>query len=395
MANDIGDGLLSPELWSARIQFLLKNNLISAAICNTEERAGLKFGYKVHRPYTGDVYAMDYTRNTVPTFQDMVATDESLTVDQAKIVPLYLDDMDEIQNKYNALNAYSVRSTYQVRNQIDQNVLKQVSNALLSNGTAVTLTTSNIFQKFSEAKAALFNNGVEDMKSWYAVLDGDTVSVIEQVLAFNGFKMSDSVLENGWGVDNYLGNWQGLEIFRSQNLPSSVPIVWTNDPSTTTTLIVNGVTFTAIATLTTTPGQFLIDAGSDVDITLGTHLVAAINGTAVGTSYIQLTAADRAKLASQGVTASYVAGTNTLTIAAAGELVITGTYDNGTLGSQTMSLMIAQMGNIDLVMQKEVGVRIARVTDGRQGQIATTFALYGTKMFREGAQRTYKMSIVK
>jgi len=395
MANDIGDGLLSPELWSARIQFLLKNNLISAAICNTEERAGLKFGYKVHRPYTGDVYAMDYTRNTVPTFQDMVATDESLTVDQAKIVPLYLDDMDEIQNKYNALNAYSVRSTYQVRNQIDQNVLKQVSNALLSNGTAVTLTTSNIFQKFSEAKAVMFNNGVEDMKSWYAVLDGDTVSVIEQVLAFNGFKMSDSVLENGWGVDNYLGNWQGLEIFRSQNLPSSVPIVWTNDPSTTTTLIVNGVTFTAIATLTTTPGQFLIDAGSDVDITLGTHLVAAINGTAVGTSYIQLTAADRAKLASQGVTASYVAGTNTLTIAAAGELVITGTYDNGTLGSQTMSLMIAQMGNIDLVMQKEVGVRIARVTDGRQGQIATTFALYGTKMFREGAQRTYKMSIVK
>jgi len=395
MANDIGDGLLSPELWSARIQFLLKNNLISAAICNTEERAGLKFGYKVHRPYTGDVYAMDYTRDTVPTFQDMVATDESLTVDQPKIVPLYLDDMDEIQNKYNALNAYSIRSAYQIRNQIDQNVLKQVSNALLSNGTAVTLTTSNVFKEFSEAKAALFNNGVEDMKSWYAVLDGDTVSVIEQVLAFNGFKTSDSVLENGWGVDNYLGNWQGLEIFRSQNLPSSVPIVWTNDPSTTTTLIVNGVTFTAIATLTTTPGQFLIDAGSDVDITLGTHLVAAINGTAVGTSYIQLSATDRAKLASQGVTASYVAGTNTLTIAAAGELVITGTYDNGTLGSQTMSLMIAQMGNIDLVMQKEVGVRIARVTDGRQGQIATTFALYGTKMFREGAQRTYKMSIVK
>lgn len=395
MANSIGNDLLSPQVWSARLQFLLKNSLVGAAIANTEERAGLTYGYRVHRPYTGDVYAVTYTRDTAPTFQNLVATDEYLDVDQAKIIPWYVDDIDSIQNKYSAMDAYVTRSSYQMRNTIDQTILAQVTNAALSNSAAFTPSTSNIFQKFSEAKAALFNNGVEDNKSWYAVVDGDTVSVIEQVLGFNGFKISDDVLENGWGIANYLGNWMGLEMFRSQNLPSTVDVVWSNDPSDAETFIVNGVTFTFKGTLGSTAGQVLIDAGSDVDVTIGTNLVAAINGTAVETKYIQLSDGDRAKLASQRVTASYVTGTNTLTITAAGKITLGGTQTLGVAGTQTMSLMLGQMGNVDLVIQKDVSVRMQRVTDGRQGENATTFALFGTKMFREGAQRTYKMTINK
>lgn len=395
MANSIGDDLLSPRIYSARLQYLLKNSLVSGAIANTEEKAGLKYGFRVSRPYLGDVYAMSYTRDTAPTFQNMVATDEYLTVDQAKIIPLYLDDIDEIQNKWNAMSNYVERANYQLRNKIDQAVLATVSSAALSNSSAVTLTTANIFQKFSEAKAALFNNGVDDMKPWYAAVDGDTVSLIEQTLGFNGFKVSDDVLENGWGIANYLGSWAGLEMFKTQNLPSTVAIVFSDDPADAATLTINGVTFTFKSTLGAVAGNVLIDGGSDVDVTIGTNLVAAINGTAPGSIYVQLSDANRAKLASQGVTAAYTAGSNTLTLTAAGEMVIGGTQATGTVGTQTMSLMIGQMGNVDLVIQKDIQVRIARVTDGRQGQIATTFALYGTKMFNEGAQRTYKMTINK
>lgn len=139
----------------------------------------------------------------------------------------------------------------------------------------------------------------------------------------------------------------------------------------------------------------LIDAGSDVDVTIGTNLVAAINGTTPGSIYYPLSDADRAKLASQGVTAAYTAGSNTLTLTAAGKMTIGGTQSTGTVGTQTMQLIVGQMDAIDLVLQKDVSVRIDRVTDGRQGRIATTFALYGYKMFREGAQRTYQFTINK
>lgn len=395
MANDIGPDLLSPALWSARVQVLLKNTLVGAAIANTEERAGLTFGYRVHRPYTGDVYAVTYTKGTAPTFQDMTATDEYLDVDQAKIIPMYLDDIDKIQNKYQTLDIYSNRMAYQMRNQIDQAVLANISNALLGNTSSYTLDTSNVFKYFSEAKAALFNNGVEDTKPWYAVVDGDTSSLIEQVLGFNGFKVSDDTLLNGYGMKHYMGEWQGLQMFKSQNLPTSVPIVFTDDPTADTTLIINGVTFPFVAAVGATPGNVLIDAGSAVDTTIGTNLVNAINNGTAGVQYIQLSDADRAKLSAQGVTASYVAGTNTLTITAFGKMVIGGTQDTGTVGTQTMSLIIGQMGGIDLVLQKEVETEILRVTDGRKGQNITTFDLYGTKMFREGAQRTYKMTITK
>lgn len=392
MANNIGPDLLSPALWSARVQVLLRNNLVGAAIANTEERAGLTFSYRTHRPYTGDVYAVTYTKGTAPTFQDMTATDEYLDVDQAKIIPMYLDDIDKIQNKYQTLDIYSTRMAYQMRNQIDQKVLSEVSNALLGNTTALTLDTSNVFKAFSNAKADLFNNGVEDTKPWYAVVDGDTVSVIEQTMAFNGFKVSDDTLLSGYGLKNYLGSWQGLEMFKSQNLPSSVSVVWTN-PSDTMTFKVNGVTFTFKTTIATGAGNVKLD-GSEVDTTMAS-LVLAINGGAVGSDYVALATADRAKLAAQGVTASYVTATNTLTVTAFGKIVLAGTQTTGTVGTQTMSCLIGQMGAIDLVLQKEVETEILRVTDGRKGQNITTFDLYGTKMFREGAQRTYKLSIVK
>lgn len=395
MANNIGPNLLSPQLWSGRTQYLLKNTLVLGAIANTEERPTLVYGYRVHRPYTGDVYAMTYSKGVAPTFQDMTATDEYLDVDQAKIIPMYLDDIDMIQNKYSTLDKYSERMAYQMRNAIDQKGLAEVSNALLANSAAVTLSTSNIGQYFSEAKAALRNNGVEDTKPWYAVVDPDTVALIEQTFMFNGFKVSDDALVNGYGSRTYLGKWQGLNVFESQNLPHTVGITFTDDPTGDTTLIINGVTFTFKASLGTTAGNVLIDGGSDVDVTIGTNLVAAINGTTPGSIYYPLAASDRAKLAAQGVTASYVAATNVLTLTAAGKITLGGTQDKGTAGTQTASLIIGQMGAIDLVIQKDVTTKIMEVTDGRQGRNITTFALYGTKMFREGQQRTYKMTINK
>jgi hypothetical protein len=396
MANNIGPDLLSPQLWSPRMQILLKKNLVAGAIANTEERATLTYGYRVHRPYHGDVYAQTYTKGTVPSFQDMTATDEYLDVDQAKIIPLFIDDIDSVQNKYDALNKYTTRSSYRMKDSIDKKFLAVLAaGAALGNSSAVSLDTTNVVKYTSESKAALFNNGTEEDAPWYMVVDGDTVSTIEQTLNFAGFKVSDDTLVNGYGLGAYLGDWQGLKMFKSQNLPSTVSIVFSDDPTATKTLIINGVTFTFVASLGTTPGNVLIDGGSAVDVTIGTNLVAAINNGTAGTTYYQLSAADRAKLENANVVASYVAGTNTLTLTAAGKMVIGGDQDTGTVGTQTMKLLVGKIGGGDLVIQKEPSLEILRATDGRRGYIATTLALYGAKVFNEGAQRTYALTVNK
>jgi len=394
MANNIGPDLLSPALWSARVQKLLKNSLCGAAICNTEERVGLKFGYRTHRPYTGDVYAQTYTKGVAPTFLNMNATDEYLDVDQAKIIPMYLDDIDEIQNKYKTMDIYSQRMTYQMRNQIDQKIFSLVPNALLGNTTPFTLDTTNVSAKYGQAKADLFNNGCEDTIPWYAVADADTISTIEEVRTFNGFKISDDTLVNGYGLGAYLGDWKGLKMFKSQNLKTSVDIVWSADPANPSTLIINGVTFNFVTPIGSAAGNVLLNGA--IDTTMAA-LVNAINNSAtgLGTTWIQLSDADRAKLASQGIAASYVDATNTLTITGFGKMTIAGTQATGTVGTQTMVMPVGQMGAIDLVVQKDVSIEILRVTDGRRGYNITAFDLYGVKMFREGAQRTYAMTVYK
>lgn len=380
----------SPQIWSARVQILLKNNLVGAAVSNTEERASLNYGYRVHRPYHSEVYADDYTKGTTPTILDVSATDEYLDVDQAKIIPLYLDDIDKIQNKYATMDLLSERSAYQLRDTIDKKVLAEVSNAALGNSTAITLATNNVAQSFSEAKASLFNNGVEENKPWFAVVTPDTVSIIEQYFASNGFRRQDETMDGGYGLASYLGEWLGLKMFKSQNVPHSIDIVYSDDPTTTTTLIINGVTFTFLASIGTTAGAVLIDGGSDVDVTIGTNLVAAINGTTAGTKYYPLSDANRAKLKRANVYASYVAGTNTLTITAGGKMTIAGTQDTATVGTQTNTSIIGQMGCIDLVLQSDVRAEFKR-DPYKPGTHIQTWALYGVKTFNEGAQRMYKL----
>lgn len=388
MANDLQ--YFSPELWSARTQVLLKNNLVAGAICNTEERSTLTYGDRVHRPYHSEVYSQDYTKGTAVTTLDVSTTDEYLDVDTTRVVPLYVDKVDDIQNKYKTMDLLSERSAYELRDYIDRTVLNQYSSAALGNSTAWTLSTSNIAQAFSEAKASLFNNGTEETRPWFAVMDPDTVSVIEQYFSANGFRKMDETLEMGYGLGAYLGDWLGLKCFKSQNVPSVMTYTYSNDPSNTTTLIINGVTFTFANSIGTSAGYVLIDGGSDVDVTIGTNLVAAINGTTPGSKYYPLSASDRAKLTRRGVTASYSAGSNVLTITANGKLTLGGTQDNVTAGTQLLYPLVGQMGAIDLVIQKDINVEYKDVPD-KLGTNILTWVLFGKKVFNEGAQRLYAL----
>jgi len=392
MANDLQH--FSSELWSARVQNLLKNNLVSGAIANTEERSTLIYGDRIRRPYHSELYAQDYTKGTAATILDVSTTDEYLDVDQAKILPIYVDDIDDIQNKYKTMDKLSMRAAYELRDLVDRACLAEVANAGLYNSTAWTLATNNIVQALSEAKAALVNNGCESNAPWYAVLDPDTVSIIEQYFSANGFRKQDETLVNGYGLGGYMGDFLGLKCFQSQNVKSTATLVYSDDPTNATTLIINGVTFTFVSSLGTTAGNVLIDAGSDVDVTLGTNLVAAINGTTAGSIYYPLAAADRAKLKRRGVTATYAASTNTLTITAAGKMTIGGTQDTCTSSTQVLDLPMGQMGNFDLVMQKDVKSEFARTTGDTSPKLGTnilTWALYGKKTFVEGAQRMYRL----
>lgn len=396
MANNLL--AFSPEYRSLRIQRLLKKSLVSRDIANMEERALLSNGIKVHRPYHSDIKVNTYVKGTAVTPQDITATDEYLTVDQTKEATVYVDQVDIIQNKYDVANSLTDRITYALKRDIDGAFLREVANAALtlddadfggSSGTAITASTSNIVKLFALAEAKMNQNNIEDTKPRYAVITPALKAIVQQSLIFNGFRKADEGLDGMFLGNGFMGRYMNFNIYSSNNVMHTCVLTSTNAPSATDTVTIAGVTFTFVSTLGSTAGNVLFtDEATSLD-----NLAAAINGgTGAGTTYVEVSAANRLKLNQLWVIATSDS-THTLTVKTQWPTTYAEAHDNWTWGTQYASCLFGQMNTIDMVIQADVTVQQNKVPD-KTGYNYLCFDLYGIKTFTEGANRNMQVKIV-
>lgn len=390
MANDISNFI--PELWSARIQKLREKMLVAKAICNFEEQAGLSFGDRVHRPTAPDFVVNDYVRNTDVTLQDVTTGDDYMDIDRSKEVSFYIDKLDAKQSKYDIEMESVKRATYQIKNEMDGYVLRQVINSTYSAdagqnwgsaGTPATLTPSTTVQFFENAKAILRTADVEDDRPRYAVVTPKVVSVIAQTFVGAGFNLADSALKNG-----YKGDAFGLKIYESTNVLHSQTATLSTAVATNAVTIA-GVTFTFVSSIGTTAGNVLL--GAD-DTAAAANLAAAINAPwTTGSTQVAVTAANQKKLKTAGIRATSALGV--VTIYGAGEFVASKTGAPITLGTLTANCEIGRMGSTDLVVQMNPEVQKNK-DPKKSGYNWLIIDLYGSKKFQEGKDRTLNAKIV-
>ena len=378
-----------PELWSKRIQILTKNSLVATQIANFEEQADLKFGDRIHRPYANDLTVNNYTKYTDTTAQDLTGTDEYLDIDQSKEISFAIDEVDQIQSKYDLENSYVERAAYRLANDIDGKVLKEVSNANVTcdgsdigSSGAISLTTSNCLNAFMTAGAKLSGNGCEMDKTWALVVWPKTASIIGQTVIGNGLNLADLALRNG-----YAGDFVGYKTYVSNNVRHSNTITLDTVVATDAVTIA-GVEFTFVSSLSTTAGTVAKGAN---DAAAAANLVAAINGdTGAGTTYVDITAADRAKLKNAGIVAS--ASWAVITIISNGKVVASTEDTTITIGTAVEHAMLCRPGAIDLVMQKGVSVRKNPLPKQKADYFIIS-TLYGVKTFKEGKDRMVDIKI--
>ena len=93
--------------------------------------------------------------------------------------------------------------------------------------------------------------------------------------------------------NGYAGNFAGYNVYSSNNIAHSRTISFSTVVATDA-ITIGGVTFTFVSSLSTTPNTVL--KGSD-DAAALANLAAAVNGgTGAGTTYVDISASDRAKL---------------------------------------------------------------------------------------------------
>lgn len=394
MANSLTAG--NPEYRSKRMQMQLRKNLVSKAIASFEERPNLVNGDTVHRPYFSRAKVRDYTKGTDTTPQDRTITDEYLSVDQTKEITTYIDNIDEIQNKYNLVNSLVDDDSYQLQKEMDGRFLREIINSTYSmtewdigwtSGTAITLSTSNVARVFSKARALMRENDVESSAPWNVVCTPSVISNMELSMVSNGFQKADQTLANG-----YKGDFMWFRVFESNNVCHKIVLTYTNQPSNSETIVINGITFTAVSSIGTTAWNFLIETDAN---TTYSYLVAAINNSAtgLGTKHYALATASRDTLNDSGVYAVQNTTAGTVTIYSYGEITITEWLSNATKGTTTALLYAAKQWSTDMVIQSDVKVQMNKAPL-KLGYNYITYDLYGLKTFTEWANRMLRIEVV-
>lgn len=241
--TNINVSALNPEFWANMLQVPLRKSLVSEAVADTQFEPLLKYGDTVNQPYINETSSESYTPGKAFTAKGTTATQDTLTVDNYRIVPDYVDDINALQSKYKYSMDLIDNQAYQLRDDIDTHVFTNITaagNFLYSDSTAQnsiastdTLATATGNSKikvhssdsdatavsptelFSHARKKLRTENVAEAGDWIAVIDPNIAQMIEMYATDKGFSVADATLRNG-----YVGGFLGFKVYTSNNLPS-------------------------------------------------------------------------------------------------------------------------------------------------------------------------------
>lgn len=386
------------EGFSPRYQDILNKSLIGMKMANTRLEAELEWGKKVHRAILdlSDTQVRDVTRYSDRTIGTVGDSTEYIEVNKQKAVDFKLDSWDKLQNGPLKVGENAGKQcALKLRRYIDADIFAEVLNAYATfkaddiGGTAnegITLSTSNLAQVVADLQAKLLANNIEESGDLALVVDPYVASIINQTIIGKNIQLTDLTLKNG-----YAGPLLGFSLYISNNLTFTARLALGTNPTANDTVTIAGVVFTFVAS-PAAAGD--IDIGASAAASLD-NLVAAINaGSGAGTTYIELSTADRATLTNLRVVATD--GATYLGIQATGASRVTVSETLTAAGDVWSRKMIhcfaGRMKSIDVVIQQDVMPEYRKEPKQKTVNILTD-ALYGLKTFSDGAQKFLDLQI--
>lgn len=387
-----------------RMQVTRYSTPVFAAQASFEERSGLSDGEAVVRPTFGRLYADSYTRGSDLPEQNHSESSETLTVNQSPAILIPVDSLDELQHKTALQERVSKDGMRAINKHIDALYLAEAANASStvdagdtggSSGSPISLDSTKVLQIFPAAQRKLQLKDVDivgakdprpqtgNMKpmggAGFANLSPYVNEQLTYALASRATTDGDLVGKNG-----YKSTYFDFDVFVTTNGLWQGVLGLATNPTANDTVVINGVTFTFVSSIGSTAGNVLI--GASVDATRA-NLEGAINspGTTSSTQ-VAVSSSDQNKL--RRISASNDDSADTLTVTAKGygHVVVSETLTAGgdSWTSEVSKQLLGEKGCVDMVLQKEVGVKISDIPK-RLGAYVKPYALFGIKTFTEGA----------
>lgn len=393
------------EHFSNSYEEVFQKTLVAKEIANTRFEPVLRYGESVER-FAYDIDAVlprSVTRGSASTIDTVSDSTALLTVNQEYEMVFHLSDGEITQaGPLNPGATIGAKVAHKLSQHLDGKVFAEVDNALYdfdngdltgaltSTGTPISLSSTTVPQMVSRMPAKLMNkNQVDATTNTVLVVDAVAASDITQYLLGKNIDLAGATFRNG-----YTGPVHNAEMYISENLEGEVVYSIATNLTADDTIVIEGVTLTAKAS-PSAAGEF--DIAGTVDATRAI-IANAINNSSTGqdsaTGYYQLSSADQLTLRNRDIVAVNDDTANTLTITGRGRLTASETFTDGTDGITTNMLKCyyGKRGAIDLVVQdmKEVDMR---QTADRRGYNVFSSYLAGIKTFTDGSKKFLRVLI--
>lgn len=212
MANTFNTGVFRED-WAVKLQERLNKP------ANWEEVANVIFSTNnvINNPYMSTEFAAQTgTRGTAYSFSDFTLTNDTLTVNQKDLVPVFIDRADLAQIQYNNQMEIATRQGALLKDVIETAMLADhaawtnvgdVAGVVTSgNDTQFTVTASNIDDIVRGVRRIVtVANGRDQMddRGLFFVWRPEDLEALEQFAQANGFQLADLALERGIPAKGY------------------------------------------------------------------------------------------------------------------------------------------------------------------------------------------------
>ena len=391
--------------YANRYQDILKKTLVSDVVSSFRLEPTLSFGQTVDRfkiDFSGVKVRDEVRTDTARTTDDVSDTAETLTIDQSKYTGVRLHDWDALQKQQNIAETMAQQMAIKMRTKYDGNVLNETKNAYAafdagdiggSAGTPCTYSTTNLPLIITNAPAKLRANNIDEM-NLAMVVDPYMTAITEQFLIGKSIDMAGGIFKNG-----YVGQiTRNMSVYESNSLTYNHRLNIGTNPTANDTVTIGQVTFKFVASVGSTAGNVLIGASAAASVT---NLVNAINGgTGAGTTYVEVSAANRTYLQDTiGCIATDATTYLTIECVGSGRITVSKSLTAGGDGWATttypyLSTFVGKKGSIDVVRQQDVKPMTTNPADKPRMTYFWTDMLWGKKTFTDGSNKFLNLKIL-
>lgn len=378
---------------------LFKSN-VGKKIANMRFQDNMRYGDTVTRFIldTSAVRVRAFTNLTDRTIDPITDSEQSMTINVQVGAVFPISNLEKIQaGPLNPALEAGADMGKKVANYLDAIILAETRNAfadfdngdlttMSSTGAGITLNSTTVPQLVTRANAKLTaNNAPMTAVCW--VLDPYAVADIAQYPIGKDITNENTVFKNGFS-----GNIYGSEVYSSNNLTSELVLTGTGTFSNGETITIGTITLTAVSSIGSTAGNFLI--GADLAASL-TNLTGLLNapGTTSSTQ-VALSAANQIKLVDtygigsthpNGVAVAATSTTVTIVGIGSGRLAATENAANASFTKNVIHSYYGQKGAIDVAVQVQPDLEMREEPKQRTTNVFCD-VVAAVKTFTDGSQ---------